>query len=71
MSGVKITSYVDAIAKEIRADNLADVKAALEIVEAKHNTMIGTIGQLRRRLEKIERAAELEHRVVFNFLDRQ
>ena len=64
MSGVKMTNYVDVLAKQTRAENLDNIKTALEVVEAEHNTMIATLGQLRRRIHDAEDALHrLDRRV--------
>lgn len=62
MAGVKFTSYIDAIAHEMRAENLADHAAVLEVVENEHNEMIDTMKELKKRVEAVEANAELEHR---------
>jgi uncharacterized protein YqgV (UPF0045/DUF77 family) len=70
MANAKTISYIDAVEKQMRADNLADHAGVLEVVEAEHNEMIETIKELRKRVTAVEANASADYRSLSHRIEK-
>lgn len=70
MAHLKTISYIDAIEKQVRADNLTDHASVLEVVEAEHNEMIDELNQLQKRVTAAEANSAADYRHLLHRIEK-